>query len=371
MTNKSTTEENGTYAALRFNDRFVVWAKKGQTQNEWLEMMGLDRTHIHWATKLAQPFKGFSAKTRKEKYLIEAGLKPAYREQVYRACEENYRSLWTDSKALVRAYEGINGRYIGRIYNTSNNIEKYNITRSWRKKYKFLSHKKDTRTMQEKLNNEWKCLLLRYINKAPLGVEVNKAWVGTNFYTKLDTESVRNGRWINTRYKQTFYIPKTWKIKNILEADGILSHIESSHKVGDITVYKVLNIKRHSKYRYLYTTVPGYVASHTALDGSTVYYHGSEKQSVEQVIKGLKNKMVRKTRNSLPNITMDTTMTISKYMRLTGACKPGCQEFCDRFDLSYEAKIKVSELLPMLEAYNAFGLDKLKNILAKDGAKNE
>jgi hypothetical protein len=60
-------------------------------------------------------------------------------------------------------------------------------------------------------------------------------------------------------------------------------------------------------------------------------------------------------------ITLDTEITIPYYRALTGACREGCRMFVESHEL--KDKYKVSDLLPILRQYNAYGLERFESYL--------
>lgn len=91
----------------------------------------------------------------------------------------------------------------------------------------------------------------------------------------------------------------------------------------------------------------------------TVSAHG---ETIKSALRAYKRKMKTRCSVSEAKLTLETNMTFKKYHRLTGACEAGTKAFCDKYGISYDAKMKLRNLLPLLKADNAYGYDK---ILAK------
>jgi len=55
-------------------------------------------------------------------------------------------------------------------------------------------------------------------------------------------------------------------------------------------------------------------------------------------------------------------ISIARYRAITGACKLGIANWMKQNGIAAD-EMRVSELLPMLEKTNAYGLDKLKSLI--------
>ena len=62
-------------------------------------------------------------------------------------------------------------------------------------------------------------------------------------------------------------------------------------------------------------------------------------------------------------IKADTIIDIKYYRLITGACQAGVEMFISENKLK-KTKYKASELLPILEKNNAYGLSKFKEMVA-------
>ena len=58
-------------------------------------------------------------------------------------------------------------------------------------------------------------------------------------------------------------------------------------------------------------------------------------------------------------------MTANKYIKLTGACRAGTENFLNKHDFDFKTKIKIKDLLPLLEESNEWGLSRIKELLQK------
>jgi hypothetical protein len=94
-----------------------------------------------------------------------------------------------------------------------------------------------------------------------------------------------------------------------------------------------------------------------AVAGS-VSYHAD---NPDNAIRGLHHKIRR--RESRLTLTLDSYLSVTKYMRLTGACERGCLDFCTANNLDPGKKYRVREILPLLEMTNTYGVGKLRSAL--------
>lgn len=96
----------------------------------------------------------------------------------------------------------------------------------------------------------------------------------------------------------------------------------------------------------------------------TVSAHG---KTIKEALRAYKRKM--KTRYSVQeaNLTLDTVMTFKKYHTITGACSVGTKAFCDKHGISYDAKMKLRDLLPILAKDNAYGYETILAKIKKEG----
>ena len=87
------------------------------------------------------------------------------------------------------------------------------------------------------------------------------------------------------------------------------------------------------------------------------FAHG---KSVKKAVTDLQFKLIAEKLQKDP-IKSDTVITVQYYRIVTGACELGCKNFIEQHKLkdSYKAK----ELLPILEKYNAYGLERIKSLI--------
>jgi acyl-[acyl carrier protein]--UDP-N-acetylglucosamine O-acyltransferase len=140
---------------------------------------------------------------------------------------------------------------------------------------------------------------------------------------------------------------KNLKWKSI---DGCLFVIESTKVKGDTTIYKGYNCKNVKDN--VITKDECYVAKQ-----GTFYAHG---KTIKKAVEDLQFKVISEKLKKEP-INKDTIIDVKYYRLVTGACEMGVQSFIKGNGLkeSYTA----SELLPILEQSNAYGLSKFKELL--------
>jgi len=132
--------------------------------------------------------------------------------------------------------------------------------------------------------------------------------------------------------------------------DGYLFVIKSTKVKGNTTIYKgynCLNVKDN-----VITKDECYVA-----EQGTFYAHG---KTIKKAVEDLQFKVISEKLKKEP-INKDTIIDVKYYRLVTGACEMGVQSFIKGNGLkeSYTA----SELLPILEQSNAYGLSKFKQLL--------
>jgi protein tyrosine/serine phosphatase len=120
--------------------------------------------------------------------------------------------------------------------------------------------------------------------------------------------------------------------------DGVLSKVKS---VKDVKGYTVFTLA------YGFLVKKGKYTAH----GNTV------KKSIQD----LEFKIVSEKLKKSP-IKKDTVITIQYYRLITGACELGVKQWMSNNKMIKES-YKASELLPILEKTNAYGLDKFKSLI--------
>ena len=84
-------------------------------------------------------------------------------------------------------------------------------------------------------------------------------------------------------------------------------------------------------------------------------------KTVKQAISDLQFKMIAEKIKKDP-IKKDTIITVQYYRIVTGACQQGVESWMRQNNIKKES-YKASELLPLLEKTNAYGLDRFKSLL--------
>jgi len=111
--------------------------------------------------------------------------------------------------------------------------------------------------------------------------------------------------------------------------------------------YKIFSAKKVNKDSYFFIS-----------NKENFYAHAEDlKKSFED----LKFKIASERIKKQP-IKKDTIITMQHYRIITGACELGCKSWMEQNGISKE-KIKASELLPILEKTNAYGLDRFKKLI--------
>ena len=128
---------------------------------------------------------------------------------------------------------------------------------------------------------------------------------------------------------------------------------------------KVLKVSKHKDY-IIYQTPFEFIAqksNHTA--------HG---KTIKKAIIDLEFKILAERFKKEP-IQPDTEFSVKLYRLLTGACESGVQTWLTNNNIPYslvdgeiveDQPIKAKDLLPLLEATNAYGLDKFKQLYVKN-----
>lgn len=106
-------------------------------------------------------------------------------------------------------------------------------------------------------------------------------------------------------------------------------------------------------------------------DGFTA--HG---ESVKKAISDMQFKIISEKLKNDP-ISLDTKITVKYYRIITGACDLGCRDFMMKNGIKFKVlnegtdneetkelkAISVKDLLPKLEKYNAYGVEKFKSLI--------
>ena len=120
--------------------------------------------------------------------------------------------------------------------------------------------------------------------------------------------------------------------------DGILSKVVSVHTRKPYTLYKT---------PFEFIAKKGKFTAH----GKTI----------KKAIEDLQFKVISKKLKNNP-IKKDTVITIQYYRLVTGACESGVNQWMQQNNIK-KGSYKASELLPLLEKTNAYGLDRFKKLI--------
>lgn len=158
-------------------------------------------------------------------------------------------------------------------------------------------------------------------------------------------------------------IPENWSKNNIeIEKFDNLANIycKKIRTINHITIYKVIYLNQKRGYDFDFKSC--FVASINKIN-----YHGD---TIKSAVIGLQKKIKKQFKNHF--ITLDQEITKKLYHDITGACMIGINAFCKSHDLLIDKKsIKLSDLLPILENGNAYGLHKLKESIISKNVKSE
>jgi hypothetical protein len=115
---------------------------------------------------------------------------------------------------------------------------------------------------------------------------------------------------------------------------------------------KVKSIKEYKTYT-IYTIAFGFVVKKRKYTA-----HG---KTVKIAIQDLEFKIISEKLKKEP-IKADTIITVQYYRIITGACQQGCDSWIKQNNIK-KTEYKAKELLPLLEKYNAWGLEKFKSLI--------
>ena len=131
-----------------------------------------------------------------------------------------------------------------------------------------------------------------------------------------------------------------WQDGKYIKADGIFTEVVN--KKGN--VYRVKKV--HSQKEFYLVT-----------DGET-HAHGD---TLKQAKEDYRFKIIAEKLKKDP-ITKDTVITVQYYRIVTGACEMGIKNWMEQNNIKKDS-YKASELLPLLEKTNAYGLERFKNLV--------
>ena len=89
--------------------------------------------------------------------------------------------------------------------------------------------------------------------------------------------------------------------------------------------------------------------------------HFAHGESIKKAIQDVQFKAIAETLRKEP-IKKDTIITMQYYRIVTGACEMGCKSWMQKNNITKES-YKASELLPLLEKTNAYGLERFKSLI--------
>ena len=137
---------------------------------------------------------------------------------------------------------------------------------------------------------------------------------------------------------------------NHKSVDGRLFIIESEKSTNGIKIYSGWNfvsmIKKAIKKEICFVAEKGDFTAHG--------------ETVKKAISDLQFKIIAEKLKKDP-IKKDTVIDVNYYRTVTGACEFGVRSFIDSHKL--KKSYKASELLPILEKNNAWGLEKIKSLI--------
>lgn len=172
--------------------------------------------------------------------------------------------------------------------------------------------------------------------------------------------------------KYAKYIKKNVDINIYLGRENIKRYLQ--HKVGIIdgllTLYngkntEIINItlNNYRKEKFTIGRVKTYIKK-CIIDKNIYYSHGNTlEQAKQDLLSKIQPILKEKKKNKiLQKINFNTKIGIDLYRFITGACRAGCENFANLHNLDFNLKIKVSDLLKILDL-NDFGYSKLYNVV--------
>jgi len=156
-------------------------------------------------------------------------------------------------------------------------------------------------------------------------------------------------------YVNIYGTVKGWNINdktNFKVVDNSLFEIDRRSTRKGFTIYKGGTVESIDKG--VITRIEGYVAEK---DGFTA--HG---ETAVKAIADCDFKIVQKDYVPTP-ITLDDNIDLREFRLRTGACEQGAEMFCKATGIDINKTYKLRELMPIFEANNSYGLDRLKEYL--------
>ena len=157
-----------------------------------------------------------------------------------------------------------------------------------------------------------------------------------------------------------------WERRKCGIYDGILNLYDNKGKFSNI--YISVN---HRKNVEIDITAHKTVLIKKKFKGKILYAHGTNRDDAKKSLKEKiaceireikKDKRKRAYEEFSKHLRFDSIINIRRYRALTGACQMGCQDFADRHKLPYNTRIKVSDLLRILDV-NDYGYRTLVSAL--------
>jgi len=133
----------------------------------------------------------------------------------------------------------------------------------------------------------------------------------------------------------------SWANGKYISADGIFTEVLSKKR----NIYKVKKLNDPKEF---------YLVS----DGQSFHAHGD---TLKQAKEDLRFKMIADKLKKEP-IKKDTIITVQYYRIITGACETGVKNWMKENNIK-KTQYKASELLPLLEKTNAYGVHRFKELL--------
>lgn len=146
------------------------------------------------------------------------------------------------------------------------------------------------------------------------------------------------------------YLTFNDKTYNILCVDGDIAIIDNKREMGDITLYKCQSITK---------IIDGVMLLEPCnIAGRKGYYaHG---ENAKDAIRDVNIKISSDSLKFNP-LSLDEIITAERYRELTGACELGVKRWMKEHNLT--DGLSVSELIPLLEVSNGYGVDKFLSLI--------
>ena len=149
----------------------------------------------------------------------------------------------------------------------------------------------------------------------------------------------------------THFAHASYPDAQFINVDGTIVMVESRKTAGDVTIIRG-GIVNHIKDGKLVLT-----DCYVAMQGE----YSAHGKTAKEAVSDLQFKIMQEKMANEP-ISMDSMISIARYRAITGACKLGIANWMKQNGIAAD-EMRVSELLPMLEKTNAYGLDKLKSLI--------